>query len=226
MRGWVLSTYADNMPRRRHGSAQLNHSVVSAVTDAARDWGARVMRYEITSVTPDQSISRAMDLQAAAERERRQTVKSAMAQKEATELMSEASRIRDENESMGVQARLINEAEGKRQQRLLEAEAEAAAIRMINEAKAESLRVIAASIRDSDAAPGAVGEDGKPTASGSGGEAARLQLAGQYLEWMGTMGRSAKGTHTVVVPQNMTDLSSLLSAGNAVMKGIPSGAPK
>jgi regulator of protease activity HflC (stomatin/prohibitin superfamily) len=37
-----------------------------------RSFGLTVFRYEVTDIIPDHNISRAMDLQAAAEREKRQ----------------------------------------------------------------------------------------------------------------------------------------------------------
>ncbi len=65
-----------------------------------------------------------MDYQAAAEREKRQKVKSAEADKQATVLAAEAQRQRDTNESEGARTRLINEAEGYARKVVLQAEAE------------------------------------------------------------------------------------------------------
>ena len=48
-----------------HARAQLNTIIKSAVQEGATPWGLNVLRYEITEITPDKTISEAMDKQAA-----------------------------------------------------------------------------------------------------------------------------------------------------------------
>jgi len=49
----------------------INRSIVAALDEAGRNWGIKVLRYEIKSITPPESILRAMQAQITAEREKR-----------------------------------------------------------------------------------------------------------------------------------------------------------
>jgi regulator of protease activity HflC (stomatin/prohibitin superfamily) len=49
----------------------INASVVSALDEAAANWGVKVLRYEIKDLTPPQEILRSMQAQITAEREKR-----------------------------------------------------------------------------------------------------------------------------------------------------------
>ena len=50
---------------------EINHKVVSVLDEAGRTWGIKVLRYELKSLTPPESILRAMQAQITAEREKR-----------------------------------------------------------------------------------------------------------------------------------------------------------
>ena len=52
----------------------INHSVVSAIDEAALNWGVKVLRYEIKDLTPPNVILQAMQRQITAEREKRAVV--------------------------------------------------------------------------------------------------------------------------------------------------------
>merc|ERR1711939_213687 len=60
-----------------HNRAALNQMIQTQMAEAAQKWGLAINNYEITDIIPDPAIAKAMDLQAAAERERRQVVKAA-----------------------------------------------------------------------------------------------------------------------------------------------------
>ncbi len=49
----------------------INHSIVSALDEAASNWGVKVLRYEIKDLTPPKEILHAMQAQITAEREKR-----------------------------------------------------------------------------------------------------------------------------------------------------------
>lgn len=49
----------------------LNIAIVSAINQAAMNWGIQCMRYEIKDIQPPQTILKAMELQVAAERQKR-----------------------------------------------------------------------------------------------------------------------------------------------------------
>ena len=70
--------------------------------EGATPWGLNVLRYEITEITPDKTISEAMDKQAAAERLRRVKVLGAEGDKRTSELESEGAKIKLINESEGL----------------------------------------------------------------------------------------------------------------------------
>ena len=48
---------------------EINHTVVQVLDEAGRTWGIKVLRYEIKSLTPPETILRAMQAQITAERE-------------------------------------------------------------------------------------------------------------------------------------------------------------
>ena len=50
---------------------EINSQVVRAIDEAARNWGVKVLRYEIKDLTPPAEILRAMQQQITAEREKR-----------------------------------------------------------------------------------------------------------------------------------------------------------
>jgi len=103
-----------------HNRAELNDSVRVGIQNASEFWGLTVNRYEVTDITPDPEIAKAMDLQAAAERHRREKVKAAQAEKESTILISEGKRLQ-----------MINEADGDAQKVIRNAEAKAEALKKI-----------------------------------------------------------------------------------------------
>ncbi len=49
----------------------INRHIVAELDEAGRNWGIKVLRYEIKSITPPESILRAMQAQITAEREKR-----------------------------------------------------------------------------------------------------------------------------------------------------------
>jgi len=103
-----------------HNRTELNEAVRVGIQNASEFWGLNVNRYEVTDITPDPEIAKAMDLQAAAERHRREKVKSAQAEKESIILISEGTRLQ-----------MINEADGEAQRIVRDAEAKAEAIKRI-----------------------------------------------------------------------------------------------
>lgn len=107
----------------------LNAAIVSAVNDAAQNWGIQVMRYEIRDVIPPTSIKHAMEMEAEAERRKRADV-----------LQSE-----------GDQRSQVNIAKGRREAAILKAEGEARAILERSKATAESIKMLGDEISASPA---------------------------------------------------------------------------
>src|SRR5262245_31167653 len=52
----------------------LNANIVTAINVAAQNWGIQCMRYEIKNITPPNTVLKAMELQVAADRQKRATI--------------------------------------------------------------------------------------------------------------------------------------------------------
>jgi regulator of protease activity HflC (stomatin/prohibitin superfamily) len=139
----------------------LNQQVVSAIDEAAQNWGIKVLRYEIKDITPPQSVMDAMEKQMKAEREKRAAI--------ATSEGDRQSRI---NRAEGLKKEAIEVSEGEKQRRINEAEGQAKEIELVADATAEGIRKIAASL------------------SMAGGEtAANLRIAEKYVAEFGKLAK-------------------------------------
>lgn len=125
-------------------------------------------------------------------------------EKRAVVLTSEGERDAKINEAEGEKQRVIKESEAAKQQQINEAEGEAEAILAVATATAEGLqRVAAALVRD-------------------GGDAAmQLRVAESYITQFGSL---AKEGNTLVVPANLTDLSSMIALATTIAKKEPPGS--
>jgi regulator of protease activity HflC (stomatin/prohibitin superfamily) len=133
---------------------EINHIVVQVLDEAGRTWGIKVLRYEIKSLTPPESILRAMQAQITAEREKRAVIAT-----------SEGKRQQEINVADGQRQAAILESEGQKQAQINKATGEAGAIELVANANANAVRVVAAAI----ASPG-------------GMSAANLKVAEKYVE--------------------------------------------
>ena len=53
---------------------ELNGRIIEAINSATADWGISCMRYEIRDITPPHAVSQAMQMQAEAERRKREVL--------------------------------------------------------------------------------------------------------------------------------------------------------
>jgi regulator of protease activity HflC (stomatin/prohibitin superfamily) len=141
---------------------QINTAVVSALDDAAPNWGVKVLRYEIKDLTPPAEILRAMQAQITAEREKRAVIAT-----------SEGRRQEQINIAQGAREAAIAQSEGEKQAEINNAQGQAAAILAIAEANAKAIRQVAEAI----AAPG-------------GGGAVNLKVAEQYIAQFGNLAKA------------------------------------
>ncbi len=132
----------------------INRSVVSAIDEAALNWGVKVLRYEIKDLTPPAVILQAMQQQITAEREKRAVVAA-----------SEGRKQEQINLATGAREAAIAESEGEKQAAINKAEGEAAATLALATATAQALREIAQATQ----APG-------------GMNAVNLKVAQQYVD--------------------------------------------
>ncbi len=114
----------------------INASVVSALDEAALNWGVKVLRYEIKDLTPPAEILRSMQAQITAEREKRALIAA-----------SEGRRQEQINIATGEREAFIARSEGEKQAEINKAQGEAAAISAVAEATAEAITKIAHAIR-------------------------------------------------------------------------------
>jgi regulator of protease activity HflC (stomatin/prohibitin superfamily) len=114
----------------------INASVVSALDDAAANWGVKVLRYEIKDLTPPKEILHAMQAQITAEREKRALIAA-----------SEGRKQEQINIATGEREAFIARSEGQRQAEINKAQGEAAAIIAVADATADAIRKIAAAIQ-------------------------------------------------------------------------------
>ena len=137
----------------------LNANIVTAINQAAQSWGIQCMRYEIKNITPPNSVLKAMELQVAADRQKRALIL----------------------ESEGKMQAQINSAEGAKREVVLRSEA--AQIDQINRAKGEAEAIFAvaeATAKGIDVVSQAIMKQG-------GSEAVALKIAEQYVAAFGKL---------------------------------------
>ena len=140
----------------------INRHIVSALDEAGRNWGIKVLRYEIKSITPPESILRAMQAQITAEREKRALI-----------AKSEGERQQAINVADGKRQAAILESEGEKQSEINRAQGEATALRLIADANAAAVRAVGEAISDK-----------------GGMDAANLKVAQEYVAAFANLART------------------------------------
>jgi regulator of protease activity HflC (stomatin/prohibitin superfamily) len=149
------------------------------------------------------NITPPQDVLAAMEKQMR-----AEREKRAVILTSEGERDAAINTAEGRKQQVIKESEAKRQQQINEAQGQSQAILEVATATAEGLRKVAEAVSQ----PG-------------GMEALQLRVAEQ---WVKEFGNLAKAGNTLVVPANLSDVSSMVALAMKVARRedvIPTSAP-
>jgi regulator of protease activity HflC (stomatin/prohibitin superfamily) len=142
------------------------------------------------------NITPPQDVLAAMEKQMR-----AEREKRAVILQSEGQRDAAINNAEGEKQQTIKASEAKKQQQINEAEGQSEAIMSVAHATAEGIRKVAETIKS----PG-------------GFEAMQLRLAEQYIKEFGHL---AKTGNTMIVPANLSDVTSMLSMALGVLKQAP-----
>jgi regulator of protease activity HflC (stomatin/prohibitin superfamily) len=141
---------------------EINHTLVGVLDDAGRTWGIKVLRYEIKSLTPPESILRSMQAQITAEREKRAVIAT-----------SEGKRQQEINIADGQRQAAILESEGQKQAQVNKAAGEAQAIELVANANANAVRVVAEAMETE-----------------GGMNAANMRVAQQYVEAFSNLART------------------------------------
>ncbi len=160
----------------------INAQVVQAIDEAALNWGVKVLRYEIKDLTPPKEILHAMQQQITAEREKRALIAA-----------SEGRRQEQINIATGEREAFIARSEGEKQAVINKAQGDAQSILAVAEATGQAIERIAAAIRQ----PGGV-------------EAVQLKVAEKAVDAYSRV--AADATTTLVIPSNMTEVSTLISS--------------
>lgn len=160
----------------------INAQVVSAIDEAAMNWGVKVLRYEIKDLTPPKEILLAMQSQITAEREKRALIAA-----------SEGRRQEQINIATGEREAFIARSEGEKLAAINNAQGEAAAILAVADANAKAIELVANAIRQ------------------PGGElAVQLKVAEKAVEAYAQL--ASEATTTLIVPSNMTEVSALITS--------------
>ena len=131
----------------------INNQIVSAIDEAALNWGVKVLRYEIKDLTPPAVILQAMQRQITAEREKRAVISE-----------SEGRKQEQINLATGAREAAIAKSEGEKQSEINIAQGKAQATIAIANATAEAIALIA-----------------KATQQQGGDTAVNLKVAEQYI---------------------------------------------
>ena len=126
-------------------------------------------------------------------------------EKRAVILQSEGERDAQINQAEGEKQRVIKESEAAKQQQINEAEGEAEAILQVARATAEGLREVASALTS----------DGGPAAM-------QLRIAEEYVQQFGNL---AKVGNTLVVPANLSEVSSMIAVATKVFESTSNTQP-
>ena len=166
----------------------INGQVVSAIDEAALNWGVKVLRYEIKDLTPPKEILHAMQQQITAEREKRALIAA-----------SEGRRQEQINIATGEREAFIARSEGEKQAVINKAQGEAESIRAVALATAEAIERVASAIRQ----PG-------------GEQAVQLKVAEKAVDAYANV--AADATTTLIVPGNMSEVSALIGSAMTLVR--------
>ncbi len=132
----------------------LNFNIVDAINQASNVWGIQCLRYEIKDIEPPANVRQAMELQVAAERQKRAEILNSEGQRQSQ----------------------INVAEGDKQEMVLKSEA--SLIDQVNRAKGEAQAILAVA----EATAKGIAEVASAVELKGGEKAVALRVAEQYVE--------------------------------------------
>ncbi|UYV68276.1 STOML2 [Cordylochernes scorpioides] len=167
----------------------LNFAIVDAINKASSAWGISCLRYEIRDIKLPPRVQEAMQMQVEAERKKRAAVL----------------------ESEGMREAEINVAEGKKRSRILASEA--VKTEQINQALGEAQALVATA----EARAKSISLVGSSLVTQSGGNAASLVIAEQYVKAFSQLARTS---NTVILPSNTGDISNMVTQAMSVYKTL------
>jgi regulator of protease activity HflC (stomatin/prohibitin superfamily) len=139
----------------------INSAIVTAINEASRTWGVKILRYEIKNIVPPKTVLIAMEKQMQAEREKRASI-----------LQSEGEKQSAINVAEGQKQKVVLESEAVRQKQINEATGQAEAIRAVANATADGVKAVAEAVQ-----------------SKGGMEAVQLRVAEKLVEQFGHLAK-------------------------------------
>lgn len=168
----------------------LNAHITTAINEASKDWGIKVLRYEIRDIRPPVNVVDSMNQVVEKDRQKRAVILESEGRRQSEINLSQAHKQSDVLQSEGEMSKRVNLAKGSAEAVNLRAEADSAAIKKIAKAISES----------------------------QGGEdAVSLRIAERYIE---AFGKLAKETNTLILPANLDNFSQFIGAGMGIYKNL------
>ena len=189
----------------------MNANIVNAINDAAVKWGVQCMRYEIRNINPPKTVLQAMELQVAADRQKRAEILNSEGkrqsqinisegEKQQVVLKSEASLTDQVNRAKGNAEAIVLNSEAYRTEKVNKATGEAEAIKLIAQATAEGITKVAQAIKQE-----------------GGSEAVALRVAEQYVDAFANL---AKTGNTLIVPANANDAGAMVAQALTIFDSV------
>lgn len=200
----------------------LNSQIVEAINDAAATWGIQCMRYEIKDIKPPATVLKAMELQVAADRQKRAEILEsegkqqaqinlAEANKRSVVLSSEAAMTDKINRAKGDAEAIVAVAQADKQKVVLASEA--ALVDQVNRAKGEAEAIVAVA----QATGEGIALVGDKAVKSGGSEAISYKIAENYVQ---AFEKIAKTSSTIVVPANSNDAASMVTQALSIFNSI------
>lgn len=174
----------------------INTDVVTQVDEATSPWGVKVLRYEISDITPPTDVQEAMEKQVRAEREKRARI-----------LQSEGEQQATINVAEGERQAVVLASEARRDQQINEANGQANAIEAVASATANGVRTVAEAVEQ----PG-------------GENAIRLRMGEQWIHQFGAV--IGKSNTIVLPANMADIASILTLARNVIAAAGPASEPE
>jgi regulator of protease activity HflC (stomatin/prohibitin superfamily) len=176
----------------------LNETIVKEIDKASASWGIKVLRYEISNISPSEHVIHTLEKAMEAERARRADVTQATAHKEATIAVSEGQR----QES-------INRSEGEKQSRLNRAQGQATEIRLLANAQSQGLIQIAEALQ-----------------SEGGDQAMQMRIVEKFISEFEEILGNAEVTVVPAELANIKAFFEGVSRTGSAMSSVPTGMTK
>jgi regulator of protease activity HflC (stomatin/prohibitin superfamily) len=170
----------------------LNVNIVNAINSASSAWGIQCMRYEIKDISPPATVLQAMELQVAAERQKRAEI-----------LQSEGKRDAQINIATADKTEVVLASEGAMTDKINRAKGEAEAILAVAEATAGGIVMVANAIQ-----------------SQGGSDAVSLRIAEQYIEAFKSLAKESNTIMLPGNANDIGSISSIVAQGVTIFDAI------